>query len=101
MLTLKIPEVEVDSKYMKLQGFPGGTVVKNLPAHAGRHGLDPELKKSPVIGNGNLLQYFFLKDPMQAHPWWAAVYGVAKESVVTEHSIEYTAYETTAQRVVS
>ena len=45
--------------------------------------LDPELERSPGIGNSNLLQYSFLDNPMQAHPWWAAVHGVEKESVVT------------------
>ena len=42
------------------QGFPGGTVVKNLPANAGDErdtGLIPGLGRSPGEGRGNPLQY--------------------------------------------
>ena len=48
-------------------GFPGGTVVKNLPANAGddRHaGLISELGRSPGERNGDLLQYCFLEKSM-------------------------------------
>ena len=34
-------------------GFPGGSVVKNLPANAGDMGLIPGLGRSPGEGNGN------------------------------------------------
>ena len=37
-------------------GFPGGTVIKNLPANAGDTGdasLIPVLGRSPGVGNGN------------------------------------------------
>ena len=47
-------------------GFPGGTVVKNLPANAGDTrdaGLIPGLGRSPGIGNGNPLQYHGWKIP--------------------------------------
>ena len=44
--------------------FPGGTVVKNLPANAG-DARDASwisgLRRSPGVGNGNLLQYSCLK----------------------------------------
>ena len=36
--------------------FPGGSVVKNLPANAGDVGLIPELERSPGEGNGNPLR---------------------------------------------
>ena len=42
------------------RGFPGGTVVKNLPANAGdvrKAGSIPGSGRSPGVGNGNLLQY--------------------------------------------
>ena len=29
-------------------------------------------------GNGTLLQYFCLEDPMDGGAWWAAVHGVAR-----------------------
>ena len=44
-------------------GFPGGFVVKTLPADTGRMGLIPGLGRSPEEGNGNPLQYSSLKDP--------------------------------------
>ena len=45
-------------------GFPGGAVVKNSPANAGDMGSIPGLKRSPGVGNGNLLQYSCLENPM-------------------------------------
>ena len=38
-------------------GFPGGSVVKNLPANAGNTGSIPGSERSPEDGNGNPLQY--------------------------------------------
>ena len=45
------------------KGFPGGSVVKNLPANAGDTALIPESGRSHGEGNGNLLQYFCLENP--------------------------------------
>ena len=42
----KCPEVE-------LLGFPGDSMVKNLPANAGDTGLIPGSGRSPGDGNGN------------------------------------------------
>ena len=47
--------------------FPGGVVVKNLPASAGDAGdagLIPGLGRSPGEGNGSPLQYSCLENPM-------------------------------------
>ena len=49
-------------------GFPGGSVVKNLPAHAGDVGLIPGLRRFPGEGNGNPLQYSCLENPMPRGP---------------------------------
>ena len=38
-------------------GFPGGSVVKNLPVSAGDLGSIPGSGRSPREGNGNPLQY--------------------------------------------
>ena len=38
-----------------MQGFPGGSVVKNLPANAGDAGLIPVSGRSPGVGNSNPL----------------------------------------------
>ena len=59
-------------------GFPGGSVIKNLPAKAGGVGLIPELGRSPGGGNGNPLQYSCWENPMDRASWQATVHGVTK-----------------------
>ena len=59
-------------------GFPGGLLVKNLPANAGDTGSILGLGRSPREGNGNPLQYSCLRNPMDTGAWWAMVHGVAK-----------------------
>ena len=61
-------------------GFPGGSVVKNPPANAGDVGSIPWLGKSPGEGNGNLLQYPCLGNPMERGACRATVNGLSKES---------------------
>ena len=51
-------------------GFPGGSVVKNPPANVGDVGKE---------GNGNLLQYFCLENPMDREVWQVTDRGVAKK----------------------
>ena len=54
-------------------GFPGGAVVKNLPANAGdagNAGFIPGLGRFPGEGHGNPLQYSFLENPMDRGAWW-------------------------------
>ena len=60
-------------------GFLCGSGVKNLPANAGDVGLIPEEGRSPGEGNGNLLQYSCLGNPIDRGAWWTTVHGVAKE----------------------
>ena len=53
-------------------GFPGGSVVKNPPSNAedaGDLGLIPGLGRSSGEGNGNLLQYSCLGNPMYQGAW--------------------------------
>ena len=60
-------------------GLPGGSAVKNLPADAGDAagaGSIPGLGKSPGGGNGNLLQYSCLGNPMDKGACRAIVHGV-------------------------
>ena len=62
-------------------GFPGGAVVKNLPANTGETGdvgSIPGWRRSLGGGNGSPLQYSCLENPMDGGAWWAAVHGVAK-----------------------
>ena len=56
---------------MHTHGFPGGSVVKNLPANAGDSGdasSIPGSGRCPGGGNGNPLQYSCLKNPMDNEP---------------------------------
>jgi len=51
--------------------------VKNLPDSAGGAGILGS-GRSPGGGNGNLLQYSCLGNPMDRGPWWATVHEVSK-----------------------
>ena len=62
-----------------LIGFPGGSVVKNLPAkHKMRVQLVPGSGRFPGEGNGNLLQYPCLENLMDSGAWQAIVLEVIK-----------------------
>ena len=63
---------------MCLQGFPGGSMVKNPPANAGDTGSIPGSGRSPGEGDGNPLQYSCLGNLMDRGAWWATVHSVAK-----------------------
>ena len=61
-------------------------VIKNPPANAEGmrdSGSVPGSGRSPGEGNGNLLQYSCLENPMDRGAWRAIVHGVAKESDIT------------------
>ena len=71
-----------------LEGFPGGSVVKNPPANAGNSGdagLIPGLGRSPEGGHGNPLQYSCLGNPMDRGAWWTTVHGVTKSQTRCSH----------------
>ena len=55
-------------------GFPGGSVVENLPANAEELGLIPGSGRSPGEGNCNPV------NPIARGTWWARVHEVTKES---------------------
>ena len=62
-------------------GFPGGMVIRNMPAIAGdAREADSVLGlgRSPRVGNGNLLQYSCLENSSARRAWWAVVHGVTK-----------------------
>ena len=59
------------------QGFPGGSVVKNLPANVGRAGdagSNHWVRKIPAGGNGNSLQSSCLGNHMGKRAWWTTVH---------------------------
>ena len=59
-------------------GFPGSSVVKNLPANAGDVGLIPGLGKSPGEGNDNIFYYSCLGNPMETGAWQGIVHRATK-----------------------
>ena len=67
--------------------FQVALVVENLPANAGDArdmGSIPGSRRSPGVGNGNPLQYFWLENPIDKRslssysPWGPTVHGVTK-----------------------
>ena len=75
---IKTPIVLVPGFEIRL---PGGSVVKNLSASAGDPGdmgSIPGSRRSPVVGNGNPLQYSCLENSIHRGAWRAAVHGVTK-----------------------
>ena len=62
-------------------GFPGGSVVKNLPVDVGDVGLIPGSARSPREGNGNPFHYFCLENPMHRGAWQATVHRVTKSQM--------------------
>ena len=69
-----------------VQGFPGGSVVKNPPANAGDVGLIPGSGKFPGEGNGNPLQCSCLENPRDGGAWWVQETWVP--SLGQENSLE-------------
>ena len=63
---------------LKITGFPGGSVVKNLPANVGDTDLIPRWGRSPGEGNGNSPQYSCLENAMDRGAWWAIVHEVSR-----------------------
>ena len=66
-------------------GFPDGSAGKDSACNAGGLGLIPGLGRSSGEGNGYLLQYSCLGNPMDREAWWATVHRVINESDTTKH----------------
>ena len=66
-------------------GFPGGSVVKSLPANAGDTGSIPWSRRFPGGGNDNTLYYSCLENPMDRGAWQATSPWVHEESGTTEY----------------
>ena len=63
---------------VRVQGFPGGSVVKNPPANKGDSGSIPGSGRPLAIGNGKPLQYSYPENPTDRGAWQTTVCGVAK-----------------------
>ena len=60
------------------ENFPCSSVGKESACNAGDQGSIPGLGRSPGEGNGNLLQYSCLENPMDRGTWQATVHRFAR-----------------------
>ena len=58
--------------------FPGGSDGKESACFVGDLGLIPGSGRSPAGGNGYLLQYSHVENPLDREAWQARVHGVTK-----------------------
>ena len=66
------------SRTQPSEGFPGGSDGKESACNAADAGLILGSGRSPREGNGNLLQYSCLGNPIDRGAWQATVHGAAK-----------------------
>ena len=59
-------------------GFPAGSEVKESACKVGDLSLIPGSRRSPEEGNGYLLLYSCLENPMDRRAWEATVHGIAE-----------------------
>ena len=81
IIKVQYREAEVSGIYLEMWGFPGDSMVKNLPAKAVDAkdvGLIPGSGKFPGEGQSIPLQYCCLENPMDREAWQATVQGVAE-----------------------
>ena len=74
-------------------GFPGSSVVKNLPANArdtGDVGLTHGLGRSPGEGNGNPHQHSYLGNGMDRGAWWVTVHGFTESDMTEQPHFNFT-----------
>ena len=69
----------LDINYQVTKGFPGSSVVKNLPAKAGDAGLIPGSGRFPAGGHGIPHWYSCLGNPMDRGAQRATVHGGRRE----------------------
>ena len=59
-------------------GFQHDLLVKNLPVNAGDEGSISGEGRSPVVGNGNPLEYSCLESSRDRGSWWVTFHRIAK-----------------------
>ena len=78
--------------------FPGGSVVRNLPANTGDSDSIPGSGRSPREGNGYPLQDSYLENAVDGGAWQA---WSCKESDTTEHTAHLEPIEPASAGAVS
>ena len=82
-----------------VNGLPGGSMVKNLPANADSI---PDPGRSPGEGNSSPVQHSCLENPMDRGAWHAAVCGVATTTImINTHTILFLSYPCKAATFLS
>ena len=91
-----------DYNYIRLQGFPGGSEDRASACNAEDQGSIPGLGRSPGEGNGNLLCYSWLENPMDEGAWQAAVQGVAKSwTQLSDFTFTFTSYKINTVKLIT
>ena len=83
---------EMTTTTFLLSGFPGSSVVKDLPVNAGDVGSIPGSGRSPREGNDNPLQYSCLENPMDRGAWRTTVHEVEKSQAQFSNSTATTTF---------
>ena len=68
-------------------GLPWWLSGKESACQCRRRGFNPWPGRSPGGGNGNLLQYFCLENPMDRGAWQVAVHGITKSQTWLRRSM--------------
>ena len=71
----------------QLSAFPGGSDGKGPASNAGDLGLICGLERSPGEGNGYLLQYSCLGNPMDGGAWQVTVHGVTESDTTEQQTL--------------
>ena len=75
---------------MHCLSFPGGSAGKESACNAGDPGLISGLERFRGEGNGTLLQYSCLENPVDKGAWQATIHGAAKSwTQLSTHTIEH------------
>ena len=80
-------DLSVFSTTQRRSGFPGGAVLKNLPANAGDSGnmsSTPGSGRYPAGGNGNPVRYSCLENSKVRGAWWATVHRVSESNAIEQ-----------------
>ena len=77
-----MPVTVLSTSIIYKTGYPGDSVVKNLPANAGNVGSIPGSERSTRKGNASPLQYSCLGNTTGSGDWWATVSGVAESDTI-------------------
>ena len=78
---------------------PCGSDGKESACNAGESGLIPGSERSSEEGNGNLLQYSCLGNPMDGGAWWVTVHGLTKSQTLPRNYHYYSSFSQNPERI--